>query len=538
MTAQVLAMKPVGKVADAWRRSRAFIAGIMGPVGSAKTSTGVAKCFQIAAMQKPVLNAQGQRIRRARIAVIRDTYPNLDSTVLATWHQWVPREVGNYTHDAPRRHVVQIGLDDGTFLRLEMIFLAIGDKRIEDVLRGLELTAAWLNEADRLHKDVLAYLTGRVGRYPGAKQGGCVDPTIFCDFNAPDTDNWLYTLFVDQDMDPVAKAAIEETLGGRPMIGFYRQPGAREPGAENLHNLPKGYYDMAYAAPTSADYKARMLDNKFVPMRHGQPVFPEFNMGLHVAAEPIRFDPMRSLIVGMDAGLTPAAVFCQRTSLGQFRVLGELVVFPEVDETLGGVGATRFGKALKAELAEQFPSIDLADKRDVRGRARMPDTERFREHDRERPIEFWCDPSARDGTDKSGAEQSWLEIVQAQLGMKIRPARTNRLHIRLEAVRRPMLTMVDGGQPGFLIDPSAKILRKGFVSGYHVRRVAVGGDGTGRFDSEPNKNMFSHVQDALQYAAMADGVAVAEVLGRDKRTARRRAGNGAQMGSGYFSGGM
>lgn len=543
MTASVLAMKPVGPVADAWRVSRAFIAGIMGPVGSGKTSTGVAKCFGIAALQPPVTNARGERIRYARGAVIRDTYPNLDSTVLATWHQWVPREVGKYTHDAPRRHIVRIGLMDGTFLQLEMLFIAIGDKRVEDVLRGLELTFAWLNEADRLHREVLAYLTGRVGRYPGPKLGGCIDPTIMLDFNAPDADNWLYEMFVDQTMDPAIVASLSELLQGRPVIEFFQQPGARDPGAENVHNLPTGYYDLQYAAPTNADYKARMLDNKFVPLRHGQPVYPEFNLLTHVAAGPVTYDPARKLIVGMDAGLTPAAVFVQRTAMGQLRVLHELVVFPEADETLSGVGPTRFGLALGNFIAEHFPSIDMSPRTRVRRQLDrghdVASVLRYQYSDTD--IEFWCDPAAKDGTDKSGNEKSWLEIVQAQIGQKIRPASTNRLHVRLESVRRPMLSMIDGHVPGFLLAKSCKILRKGFISGYHVRRVAVGGDGTGRFDSEPSKNMFSHVQDALQYAAMADGAAVAEIMGKvgksAVRAARARGGRGVQLGNGYFSGG-
>ncbi len=527
-------MQPVGPIADQWRRSRAFVSGICGPVGSGKTSTGVAKCFGVALAQKPVKDKRGISWRRAKIGVIRDTYPNLDGTVLATWHSWVPKSVGHYVNDYPRSHHIQVKLNAaGTeMLDLQMEFIAIGENRVEDVLRGKEWTAAWLNEGDRLAEAILGFLAGRVGRYPGFKEGGCVDPMIMIDMNAVDTENWLYRVLVDKQLDPAAMVALQKAVGDRPLIEFYRQPGAREPGAENLHNLPPGYYELQIALNPSKDYLDRMVDNKFVPMRHGQPVYPEFNFGQHIAPAPLVADPARKLIIGLDAGLTPAAVVCQRTSLGQLRVLGEFLVFPQAEETLSGVGPTRFGKGLKAYLAEHFPEHYAAQAGIGHNGGPPPDDV---PGEREDAIEIWCDPSAKDGTDNSGNEQSWMAIVQGQLGrrFKIRPARSNALHVRLEAVRVPLVNLLDGQFPGFLISPTCKILRKGFLSGYHYRKVAVG-DGSGRFDVEPNKNMYSHGHDALQYAAMADGAAMAGIMGRDKKNVGRPPL--VDCGNDYFSG--
>ena len=47
------------------------------------------------------------------------------------------------------------------------------------------------------------------------------------------------------------------------------------------------------------------------------------------------------------------------------------------------------------------------------------------------------------------------------------------------------------------------MLRKGFAGGYHYRRLKVAGDE--RYHDEPNKNEFSHVHDALQYALSGGG---------------------------------
>jgi hypothetical protein len=44
------------------------------------------------------------------------------------------------------------------------------------------------------------------------------------------------------------------------------------------------------------------------------------------------------------------------------------------------------------------------------------------------------------------------------------------------------------------------VLRKGFLSGYRFQRLAVHGE---RYADRPEKNRFSHVHDALQYAALA-----------------------------------
>lgn len=524
MSSTVLQMKPVGPVADAWRKSAAFVSGIQGPVGSGKTSTGVGKCFGIAMQQVPQPDGKGRFVRRARGAVIRDTYPNLDKTVLATWHSWVPRTVGKFSGDAPRTHKITVKLSESEYLELEMLFLAIGDNRVEDVLRGMELTFAWLNEADRLIPTVLSYLMGRVGRYPGKLAGGCVNPTIFMDFNAPeDVENWLYKLFYEEKIEAETIAALQAVIGARKIIEFFRQPGARETGAENLQNLPAGYYEMQYAA-ANKDYKDRMLDNKVGPMRHGQPVYPEFNFSLHRAMVPLQLDRSRKLTIGLDAGLTPAASFQQRTSLRQLRLLDELAVFPGADDMMGSVGPTRFGQALLQHIMDKSYHEALE-------------------------IVIRYDPAAKDGTDKSGNEQSWIEIVEAQLKplkalmnrtdfggrrekrLRILPAPTNKLQVRLEALRAPMTRMVDGGLPGLVVSPACHVTVKGFVAGYHYQRVAVGGDKVGRYDFTPNKNMYSHVMDAAQYAALDDEQTVAEVMGR---TLRSKTSRRVDSGSDYF----
>jgi hypothetical protein len=65
-----------------------------------------------------------------------------------------------------------------------------------------------------------------------------------------------------------------------------------------------------------------------------------------------------------------------------------------------------------------------------------------------------------------------------------------------------MKRMIDG-EPGMLIHPRCKRLRKAYQGGYHYKRVQVGGDA--RYRDEPDKDLYSHVADADQYLMLGAG---------------------------------
>jgi hypothetical protein len=65
------------------------------------------------------------------------------------------------------------------------------------------------------------------------------------------------------------------------------------------------------------------------------------------------------------------------------------------------------------------------------------------------------------------------------------------------------------GLPGLLIDaPNCPVFVSGLKGGYHYRRLNVSGE---RYDDRPNKNRFSHIQDAFQYVTMGAGEGAALV---------------------------
>jgi len=507
-------MTPVGPVASAFVKSRAFISGIMGPVGGGKTVAGIARSLRLGMSQRAMPDpARGCMVKRCRIMAVRDTYPNLDRTLIKTWHQWIPKNLGKWSGDAPRRHSFTIDVgrrgDPGFYqLDMEMLFSALGEHAVEDILRGFEGTGLWANEWDLLPRMLLELGVGRVGRFPSAGEGGCRISQIFGDFNAPDEDNHLYDLFVNQKIDPDLAELIREQTGGKqPLLEFFEQPGGLEPNAENLHNLdPSGegsresgrIYYRKQAAVMSEQMKLRMIDNKWGAVRSGMPVYPEWSDRIHTAdLEPVKGLPLR---IGMDAGLTPAAVIGQRLASGQWRILAELAtIIDQEDEQLDTVGPTAFGEALADLLASRFPGF---------------------------PVEYAAaDPMAAKGTDQSGNEMSWLQTVAKVAKIRVRPAPVpnNDLTIRLEAVRRPLKRLIEQGQPGLLVDRRCTVLRRGFNSGYVFRRTAVAG-GDSRYENRPSKNQYSHVHDGLQYLLVAGGegrVAGAGLAGLDESRARK-----------------
>src|SRR3990167_4337726 len=86
------------------------------------------------------------------------------------------------------------------------------------------------------------------------------------------------------------------------------------------------------------------------------------------------------------------------------------------------------------------------------------------------------------------------------LGIPTNPAHTNDPLVRISSVRYFLNTMIDG-QPALQLNrEGCPVLRKGFVNGYHFKRLSISGDE--RFHEKPNKNRFSHPHDALQYGLM------------------------------------
>ncbi|WP_211338496.1 hypothetical protein [Stakelama pacifica] len=506
-----LTMGFVGPVAHKFRTDRSAVSVIMGPYGSAKTTT----CFQ-KILNSAMWQPKGpDGVRRARWAVVRDTWAHLEKNVLADWFMWFPKTKENW-NETKKIHKISIAipLKGGKVdhLEIEMLFVAVGDQSAEELFKGLQLTGLWLNEMDTLHRDVFKFGFPRVGRYrpPGTPLGGWSG--MIGDMNAPAEDNWTYDFCVNRNIG-VSDAQMEvfrREFGENFRIRFHRQPGGTEAGAENLRNLPPGYYQRMMIGMSEGD-KRRFIDNKFGAVRDGNPVYSQYNDERHCVAD-MPADPNLPIHVGLDGGNTPAAVFGQKTLRGQIRIIDECVVYqPGNDQVLQGLGAKEFGQVVGKYWNEHYAGFQLG-------------------------AVNWADPSAWFGDSDANAEdRAWIikfvaGFNEAAIGVKMKmkpaPVKRNLIGPRLEAVR-DVLRNVNDDAPAYVISDRCKVLREGFNRGYVVTRVQYS-TGGGRWKDEPLKNDFSHVHDANQYLVLGltkyDGWEDADKRLRDRHNAARRRG--------------
>jgi hypothetical protein len=442
----VLKYEPAGAVVSAFHRSNAFVRGLRGPVGSSKTSACVMEAFTRSCEQVP-----SGGVRRVRGAILRNVYGELKSTTIKTFSEWLPFMTMRWDTPISARGMLPLG--DGTTLDLEVMFIAIDRPEETGKLRSLELTWAWMNEASEMAREVFDMVTQRVGRYPPMKYGGPTWTGVMMDTNAPDTDHWYYK-FAEVDR-PEGFEFFDQPPGVLPDGDGWKV----NPEAENLANLPAEYYTRMLAGKRREWIKV-FLANEYGTFVDGRPVYPEYADDVHTSKKPLGVLLGLPIIVGLDYGREPAAVFIQITPRGQLRVIDELYGWDI------GVGA----------FAEDIlkPHIAL--------------------HYRGKEILFVGDPA---GMAKESDERSAFDVLASHEIVAV-PAHTNRLMGRLEAVRHYLGRMVDG-QPALLVDPKCERVRKGFLGKYHYKRVQVGFE---RYKDTPEKDEYSHPADALQYAAL------------------------------------
>lgn len=445
-----------------------FARFLVGPFGSGKTSACCVEVFRRCQQQAPGPDG----VRRSKVAVIRSTFRQLSGTTVPSWRNWFGDQLGLFRWSEPFCHEMRFNLPDGSRVEADVQFIALDGPDAEAKLRGLEVSFAWVNECSQLPKAVLSFLVGRLGRYPSVRDGGPTWAGLICDTNPFDRDHHLFKLLEE-----------ERPEGWR----LFKQPGGvtwdgkawvANPAAENLANLPggSGYY-LRQLSGQSHDWIRVYLGGEYGLALDGKKVFSEYVDSTHCSPEPLVPIPGAPLVIGIDFGLTPAAIVGQRSALGQWRIVAELIG--------QDIGVARFGEELAGMLAAWFPGFD--------------------------DISLWGDPAgaARSQTD----ERTALGVVSVALGRTVRAAPTNSLLPRLEAIRRPLSRLL-GGAPGFVLSPACKVLRKGLAGGYHYRRVQVAAE---RYADRPEKNEFSHPVDALGYLLCGGGEARALLSRGDQR---------------------
>lgn len=421
-------------------QSEAFVSLVSGPVGSGKSSAAMLKIAYHAKRMRPSPDG----IRRSRAVVVRNTNQMLTDATIPTFMTWFPEGAAGTFARTDKKFFLRF--DD---VLCEVLFRGLDDANDVRRLLSLECSFGILDEFREIHPDIFNALQGRVGRYPSMANGGCVtdDGTpnhhIWGATNAPDADT-----FWEQYMtEPPSTAEI------------FMQPSALSPEADWKDNLIDGYYETLAEGKTE-DWVDVYIHNKFGRSLSGLPVYGKsFTADFHVAKTELK--PLNSaehpIIIGVDFGRTPAAVFKQRDARGRVLTLGEL--------TSENMGIETFIRTkLTPYVANNFPGFTVL-----------------------------CAPDPAGYAKTQLNEMTLVDALKAA-GFKCVKPPSNKPELRIQAVERLLSQQLEG-KAMYLVDPRCTMLIKGFRSGYRYKVKK-----TGEIDDSPDKNEYSHVHDANQYA--------------------------------------
>lgn len=428
---------------------------IVGPLGSGKSMGCIMHLLELACQQTPYNGT-----RYTRFACVRNTLQQLRQTVLADIKQYLEGLCSYYATDSTVQ--LRFTLPDGTKVHSDMMLIPLDTK--EDVRRllSLQLTGAWINELREVPIDIMRPLLGRTGRYPSKANGGATWRGIICDTNPWDIDSPYHERMV---------------LKPHPNWALFHQPSGIGPDAENVANLPTGYYEDLMDGQDT-DFAAVHVESQWGSSNAGQAVFRRsFDALRHARELQLITNPHRPLIVGMDFGRTPCAVITQLDNLGRLVVYKELIS--------DDMGLVQFlGERLMPELSTAA----------FAGRS----------------VVVVADPA---GNQKTQTRDETPFTVLKDFGFRAYPASTNDVDKRILAVEK-LLMKFPAGEPAIQINRSGcPTLVTAMGSKYRYRKKR-----DGQLEDRPEKtHPWSDVTDALQYACL--GVQQ-NVLGRVMRPNR------------------
>lgn len=418
---------------------------LLGPIGGGKTTGVIMLLIMIAQSQKP--DAAG--IRRTRFGVARNTRPQLRDSVLKSVFDWLPPNGSSIVWmESDMTLKLNYKLPDDTYVKSEWLFRALDDERDAARLLSVEYTVVWLSEFREIPFALLTDVLSRTGRYPAMADGGATYRGVLAESNFP-TRGSDWHRYLELETPSIAQV--------------FKQPSGVGPDAENTEFLAKDYYSALMETATPGWIQAHILC-EYPDSLDGKSVYGEtFNYERHVAPHELlplgRGSNAPTLLMGVDQGRSPAAVFTQMQPDGRLAVLRELYA--------ANVSMVTFAREwIVPFVAEHFPGM---------------------------PILAVIDPA---GTYKGQANDQTPADALAAAGFRVIPAPTNKIDRRLGAVDKLFLAY-----NGILISPACPVLINGLAADYRFKTKK-----DGEMEIVPEKqHPISDVQDALQYAALIAG---------------------------------
>jgi len=435
--------------------SPAFLRIIMGPVGSGKT-TGVI----MELLRRSMDQARGpDGKRRTRWAVVRTTLSQLRMTILLDMLMWF-RPIAEYKVS---EQLMTIRFND---VVAEIYFIPLEDEEDQKRLLSMQLTGAVMNECTETAVDLVSAIAGRCGRYPSKADGGPTWHGIIGDCNAPvEGSDWWKVFEQDRPAD----------------WALFRQPSGLDPAAENIENLPPGYYSRLAANP-NRDWVRRYVECEYGEDPSGTAVFRgSFKRSFH-CRQGLKPVDGRILLVGQDFGRAPCSLICQPDHMGRLLVLEEVIA-----EDIGL--ETHVSRSLKPVIY----------------------TERYMGH-------LFCAVGDPSGTSKgSMLEEDHFDVLR-RLGIPAFPATTNNIDARLSAVEALLHQQRDGG-PALIIDEEkCPMLTRALNGAYRFGKTKAGVT-----KPLPEKlHPWSDLADCLQYVCLTVNSGLSEYIAKRIRPKQKR----------------
>jgi hypothetical protein len=432
------------KTIAAFIRSVARVQLLLGPIGGGKTTGVLMQILMLSHQQAPNQNNE----RKTRWACVRNTRPQLRDSVLKTVFDWlVPNGTSIIWREADMTLMLNFPLPDGTRLRSEILFRALDDEQDARRLLSVEFTGVWLSEFREIPLQLLTDALSRTGRYPSAADGGCSWHGLLAESNMPIRGSDWHR-YMELEKPSYAEVFI--------------QPSGIAADAENVENLPSDYYSILMEGTSEVWQKAHILC-EYPDSLDGKAVWSaSFNYARHVAKSslaPLKGAFAPPIIIGVDQGRSPAAVF------GQMQPNGKLRIFKEA--FAAGVSMETFcAKHLRPIVTNDYSGMQIL---------------------------VVIDPA---GTYKGQATDDSPADILRRAGFRVIGAPTNDPGRRLDAVDR----FLNKGE-GFEVDPACKTLVSAMASDYRFRTKK-----DGELEDRPEKkHPISDLADALQYLCLIAG---------------------------------
>lgn len=457
--------------------STAYVRGVIGPAGSAKTTYAFKDLVIRSMLQAP---NPFTKVRPTKWFIIRNTFRQLRDNTIASYKTAIgPMYSERDVRENPTpKALLQFPLPDGTIVSAQFVFVAMDNPKAVSDMLGAEMTGVLIDEASEISLKVIEAAQKRVGRYPSLADvpSGPTWTGLILTTNGPKKNHWLYDWYTR----PKPEWRQYEDSQNRKYFELFRQPAAllrpAKPGdewrpnplAENIHNLAEGYGYYYKMLGDDENSIIAYVEGDFADLKSGKVVFEAFNYGLHQIDErDVDVPPGAPIMMSFDFGRTPVCLVAICTQGGGLVVVDEIV-----------------GESMSIDTLYQ---------------AKIKPVKKAR-YDKNKVLHAWGDPAGND--EAQSVDLSPFQVLRAYgIPVEANWNTRNAIGPRLDAVRNRLTKLGTDGKPMLRISSRCKLLLDALASGYIYPEVKGAGDPDVVQDmpTKSHVNWVSDLCDALQY---------------------------------------